>query len=92
MSSFNDYLDKQIQRDFTKHGWRRVSEGQTAFYERPLSTGTYERMIHPKKVTILGRSWKGVMDRLLVRFIGEILIVKEVVLTFANRLFKRSDV
>ncbi len=35
MSSFNDHLDEQIERDFTKHGWRRVSEGQTAFYEAP---------------------------------------------------------
>ncbi len=55
MSSFNDRLDKQLERDFTKHGWRRVSQGQTAFYERPLSKGIYERMVHPRKVTISKR-------------------------------------
>jgi hypothetical protein len=59
MSFFNDHLDEQIERDFTKHDWKRVSEGQTAFYERPLSRRTYELMVHLRKVTISKRKKGG---------------------------------
>jgi hypothetical protein len=55
MSFFNNDLDERIEREFTKRGWRRLSEGQGSFYERHLTPQTFERMVFPQKITISKR-------------------------------------
>jgi hypothetical protein len=55
MSTSNNDLNERIEREFTKHGWKQIRKGKTTFYERPLSKRTYERMVHPRKVTISKR-------------------------------------
>jgi hypothetical protein len=59
MASFSDDLDIRIAKEFTKHGWKQVSQGLISFYERPLSMSAYERMVRPKKATISRRN-KGI--------------------------------
>ena len=57
MSSFN--LDEHLEKELKKSGWKQVKKGSVSFYERPLSKRTYERMVHPRKVTVSKRN-KGI--------------------------------
>jgi hypothetical protein len=72
MSSFDHDLNVRIEKEFTKHGWQQIAKGPITFYQRPLSSSAYERMVRSKKVTI-SKSIKSIQEikRLLKLFIHE---------------------
>ena len=62
-------LSERIEREFTKHGWTQFRKGRGTLYERPLSPRIRDRMVHPKKATIVKRKGGlGTLRRLLSRW------------------------